>query len=63
MTLRLINCRNYKNQAARIITDASYLKRSSDVLRELKWMNLEEMKQRQKAILMFNILKGTHISV
>ena len=47
-----------QNRAARIITGASYLKRSSDVLRELEWMNLEDMRQRQKAILMFKILNG-----
>ena len=47
-----------QNRAARIMTSTSYLKRSSDVLRELEWMNLEEMGRRQKAILMFKILNG-----
>ena len=47
-----------QNREARIITGASYLKRSSNLLRELKWMNLEEMRRRQKAILMFKFLNG-----
>ena len=46
------------NRAARIISGASYLKRPSVVLRELEWMNLEEMRRRQKGILMFKILNG-----
>ena len=47
-----------QNRAARIITGASYLKRSCDLLAELGWLNLEAMRQRQKAILMFKVLNG-----
>ena len=47
-----------QNRAARIITGASYLQRSSDVLCELGWMTLEAMRKRQEAILMFKILNG-----
>ena len=55
MTLKL---QKLQNRAARIITGSSYLKRSSDVLHELQWMNLEVMRQRQKKILMFKILNS-----
>ena len=47
-----------QNRAARIITGASYLQRSSDVLCKLGWMTLEAMRKRQKAVLMFKILNG-----
>ena len=36
---RVAKLQKLQNRAARIITGASYLKRSSDVLRELEWMN------------------------
>jgi len=47
-----------QNRAPRIITGASYLQRSSDVLCELGWMTLQTMRKRQKAIFMFKILNG-----
>ena len=52
------NLQKLQNRAARIITGASYLKRSCDLLAELGWLNLEVMRQRQKAILMFKVLNG-----
>ena len=55
---KIAKLQKLQNRAARIITGASYLKRSSDVLHELKWMDLEELRQRQKAIFMFKILDG-----
>ena len=53
---QIANLQKLQNRAARIITGASYLQRSSDVLCELGWMTLEAMRKRQKAILMFKIL-------
>lgn len=47
-----------QNRLARITTVATYLKRSSDVLIELGWLNFKEMRKRQKAILIFKILNG-----
>ena len=47
-----------KNRAARIITGASYLIRSDDVLDQLGWLNLAEQRQYQKAIMMFKIING-----
>ena len=55
---QIANLQKLQNRAARIITGASYLQRSSDVLCELGWMTLEAMRKRQKAILMFKILNG-----
>ena len=43
---------------ARIITGASYLTRSNDVLDQLGWSNLAEQRQYQKAIMMFKIING-----
>ena len=54
----MANLQRLRNRAARIITGASCLKRSWDLLAELGWLNLEEMRQRQKAILMFKVLNG-----
>ena len=54
----MANLQKLQNRAARIITGASYLKRSCDLLAELGWLNLEVMRQRQKAILMFKVLNG-----
>ena len=54
----MANLQKLQNRAARIITGASYLKRSCDLLAELGWLNLEAMRQRQKAILMFKVLNG-----
>ena len=53
---QIANLQKLQNRAARIITGASYLQRSSDVLCELGWMTLEAMRKCQKAILMFKIL-------
>ena len=47
-----------QNRAARIITGASYLIRSNDVLDQLGWLNLAEQRQYQKAIMMFKIING-----
>ena len=58
MKHRLLIYKKLQNHAARIITGASYLQRSSDVLCELGWMTSEAMRKRQKAILMFKILNG-----
>ena len=55
---QIANLQKLQNRAARIITGASYLQKSSDVLCELGWMTLETMRKRQKAILMFQILNG-----
>ena len=55
---QMANLQNLQNRVARIITGASYLKRSCDLLAELGWLNLEAMRQRQKAILMFKVLIG-----
>ena len=55
---QMANLQKLQNRAARIITGASYLKRSRDLLTELGWLNLEAMRKRQKAILMFKILNG-----
>ena len=55
---QIANLQKLQNRAARIITGASYLQKSSDVLCELGWMTLETMRKRQKAILMFKILNG-----
>ena len=55
---QMANLQKLQNRAARIITGASYLKRSCDLLAELGWLNLEVMRQRQKAILMFKVLNG-----
>ena len=54
----MANLQKLQNPAARIITGASSLKRSCDLLAELGWLNLEAMRQRQKAILMFKVLNG-----
>jgi len=54
----MANLQKLQNRAARIITGASYLKRSCDLLAELGSLNLEAMRQRQKAILMFKVLNG-----
>ena len=54
----MANLRKLQNRAARIIFGASYLKRSRDLLTELGWLNLEAMRKRQKAILMFKIPNG-----
>ena len=56
--MQIVNLQKLQNHAAQIITDASYLQRSSDILCELGWMTLETMRKRQKAILMFKILNG-----
>ena len=53
---QIVNLQKLQNCAARIITGAFYLKRSSDILCELGWMTLEAMRKRQKAILMFKII-------
>ena len=55
---QISNLQKLQNRAARIITGASSLQISSDVLCELGWMTLEAMRKRQKAILMFKILNG-----
>jgi len=54
----MANLQKLKNRAARIITGASYLRRSRNLLAELGWLNLEATRQRQKAILMFKVLNG-----
>ena len=50
--------KSLQNCAARIITGASYLIRSNDVLDQLGWLNLAEQRQYQKAIMMFKIING-----
>lgn len=41
---QIVNLQKLQNRAARIITGASYLQRSSDVLCKLGWMTLETMR-------------------
>ena len=41
---QIANLQKLQNRAARIITAASYLQRSSDVLCELGWITLEAMR-------------------
>ena len=55
---QMANLQKLQNRAAHIITGASYLKRSHDLLTELGWLNLDAMRKCQKAILMFKILDG-----
>ena len=40
----MVNLQKLQNRVARIITIASYLKRSSDVLIELEWLNFKAMR-------------------
>ena len=47
-----------QNRAARIITGAPLLKSSSLILAELNWMNIKEMREKQKAIMMYKIVHG-----
>ena len=47
-----------QNRAARIITGAPLLKSSSLILAELEWMNIKEMREKQKAIMMYKIVHG-----
>ena len=47
-----------QNRAAQIITGASYLIWTNDVLHQLGWLNLAEQRQYQKAIMMFKIING-----
>ena len=47
-----------QNRAARIITGAPLLKSSSLILAELNWMNIKEMREKQKAIMMYKIVYG-----
>jgi len=44
---QMANLQKLQNRAARIITNASYLKRSCDLLAELGWLNLEATRQRE----------------
>ena len=59
---QIANLQKLQNRAARIITGASYMQRSSDVLcglgPGLGWMTLETMRKRHKAILMLKILNA-----
>ena len=43
---------------AQIITGASSLTRSNDVLDQFGWLNLAEQRQYQKVIMMFKIING-----
>ena len=47
-----------QHRAARIITSAPYTKRSHHILHELGWSTLAEMRQQQKAVMMFKIING-----
>ena len=49
----MANLQKRQNRAARIITRCL-----CDLLAELGWLNLEAMRQRQKAILIFKVLNG-----
>jgi hypothetical protein len=46
-----------QNRAARIITGADYLRRSSDILNKLGWEKLSERRQKCKAVMMHKIIK------
>ena len=52
---QIVNLQKLQNRAARIITGASYLQRSSDVLSELGWMTLEKNEKTSKSH--FDVLK------
>ena len=45
-----------QHRAAHIITSALYTKRSQHILHELGWSTLAEMRQQQKAVMMFKII-------
>ena len=47
-----------QNRVARIITGAPLLESSSLILAELNWMNIKEMREKQKAIMMYKIVHG-----
>ena len=47
-----------KNRAARIITGADYLTRTTELLRRLGWTNLTERRNNQKVLMMFKIING-----
>lgn len=47
-----------QNRAARVITSATYLKRSKDIRSELGWQTLQERRNKLKAVMMFKTLNG-----
>ena len=47
-----------QNRAACVITNATYSKRSREVLSELGWQTLKERRHMLKAIMMFKVLNG-----
>ena len=52
------NLQKLQNRAARIITGASYYRRSADIRHELGWLSLVHMRQHHKAIMMFKVVNG-----
>ena len=49
---------NLQNRAARIITQADYSIRSSDVLNSLEWSNLKERGKKHLLIMMFKVFSN-----
>ena len=47
-----------QNRAARVITDAGYLTPTKEILNKRGCSNLEERKNKQKALMMFKIVNG-----
>jgi len=46
-----------QNRAARVVTRASYYKRST-IRSELGWLSLKEMRQQHKAMMMFKVVNS-----
>ena len=47
-----------QNRAARVITSATYLKRSKVIRSELGWQTLQERRNKFKAVMMYKTLNG-----
>ena len=47
-----------QNRSARVITGADYRMPTNDLLSKLGWSSLKEKRNKQKAIMMFNIMNG-----
>ena len=47
-----------QNRAARVITGADYLTPTNEILNKFGWSNLKERRNKQKALMMFEIVNG-----
>ncbi|KAL9954240.1 hypothetical protein ACROYT_G041748 [Oculina patagonica] len=47
-----------QNRAARVITGADYQIRTNELFNKLRWSNLKEKRNKQKALMMFKIMNG-----